>query len=547
MSVLSSLFASSAATERRDWLSDDESMYSGSTTASGVRINQDRAMTQSTVWACVRLLTNTIATLPTDLVASIGRAKFTLDRPEERPSWLVNPDPSDPTMTSTEHFAQVAASLLLDGNFFTYAPLSVYDPSVLIVLDPRRVDVKSGANRRPFYDVRDDMGRLVQTVDAMHMLHGAWIKMPGTLRGLSPVEAARQGIGLGLTAEEFGGRFFGQGASMSFGVEVPGGLTDPQKQELRDALRKAHAGTRQSHNIGVLTGGAKFVTGLGITNEQAQFLELRKFQVEDIARWFGVPPHMVGSQEPGASSYNSVEQRSLEFREYAVLPLVRRIEDPYQRIVQAPDRLQGASIGFKFNLSALARADLKTRYESYGQGIQSGVLKPDEARALEDLPPVPGGDVTYMQSQMVPLGTPPAPPPAPPEPPDTSDEDEEEAADRALLRSAVAASLVPAAPSVVNVTLPATTISPPDVHVTTPEVRVDAPVTVNLPEQAIPPPAEIRVESPITVTVPEQPAPVVNLTAQIPDRFAVDIKSLPRAPRKVAKRRPGGDIEITEE
>ncbi|HUW17422.1 MAG TPA: phage portal protein [Actinomycetes bacterium] len=394
---------SPAADEQRDWLHDDDDGASGTTT--GTRVTRESAMRLSTVWACVRLITNAIATLPTDIIISMGSTRFPLDRPDERPSWLVEPDPQDPTMTSTEHFAQVATSLLLDGNSFTYCPGSVLDPSVLIVLDPRRVTVKS-SGRQPFYEITDDMGRVTATVDAMHMLHGFWLRMPGSLRGISPIEAARQGIGLSLSAEDFGGRFFGQGAALSFGVEVPGALTPEQKVDLRDALRKSHAGLARSHNIGVLTAGAKFVTGLGLTNEQAQFLELRKFQVEDIARWFGVPTHMVGSQEPGASSYASVEQRSLEFREYAVLPLARRIEDPYRRIVEAPARLgAGARASFKFNLSALARADLKTRYESYGQGILAGVLKPNEARALEDLGPVPGGEQTYMQSQMVPLGT----------------------------------------------------------------------------------------------------------------------------------------------
>lgn len=381
----------------------DDYLWAGTSTASGRRVNRESAMQLSTVWACVRLLTNAIATLPTDIIVSIGGRRF----PEfTKPPWLAAPDPEDPTMTPTEHFAQVAASVLLDGNFFTLCPNSVFEPSPLIVLDPRRVGIRK-EGRSPLYDVRDDRGQLIATVDAMHMLHGFWIRLPGQLRGLSPLEAARQGIGLGLTAEEFGARYFGQGTTLSYGVEVPGPMTDQQREDLRANLKQRHAGTKNAHSVAVLTNQAKFVTGLGVTNEQAQFLELRKFQVEDICRWYGVPPHMVGSQEPGASSYNSVEQRSLEFREYAVLPLGRRIEDPYQRIVEPPDqvRARGATAAFHFNFAAIARADLKTRYEAYDVGIRSGVLKPNESRALEDLPPVPGGDLTYMQSQMVPLGT----------------------------------------------------------------------------------------------------------------------------------------------
>jgi HK97 family phage portal protein len=398
-----------APTERRDWLSDDDWMFEGTATASGARVNRDSAMRLSTVWACVRLLTNTVATLPRDIVITLGPTSFALDRPDEIPPWLSSPYPADPTMTATEHFAQVTASLLLDGNAFTYVPGSVDYPDNLIVLDPRRVEIKADG-LVPYYIIRNSAGEKVAEVDAMSMLHSTWLKMPGALRGLSPVESARQGIGLGLSAEEFGSRFFGQGAALSFGVEVPGSLTEDQKEDLRKALRKKYGGTQNSHSVGVLTGGAKFATGLGITNEQMQFLELRKFGVEDIARWFGVPPHLVGSQEPGASSYNSVEQRSLEFRQYSVLPLVRRIEDAYQRLVDVPARLRpDGRASFRFNLEGLARADMKTRYESYQLGINGGFLKPNDARSLENLGPVPGGDATYMQSQMVPLGTSPAP------------------------------------------------------------------------------------------------------------------------------------------
>lgn len=411
MSILSALFTS-GADERRDWINDDDHLWESWRTASGAVVNRDASLKLSTVWSCVRLLTNAVATLPTEITVSLGGRRF----PEyTKPDWLTSPDPADPTMTTSEHFAQVTASLLLEGNFFTYVLPSVVDPQVSIVLDPRRVVIRASGRSR-VYDVLDEMGKVIATVGPMQMLHGVWLRMPGALRGLSPIEAARQGIGLGLTAEEFGARFFGQGTTLSFGVEVPGPLTDPQRADLREGLTKQHAGTKKSHTISILSNGAKFVPGLGVTNDQAQFLELRKFQVEDVARWFGVPPHLVGSQEPGASSYSSVEQRSLEFREYAVLPLVRRIEDPYQRLVSVPDRFANtdATAAFRFNLDALARADLKTRFEAYQAGVNAGILKPNEARALEDLAPTPGGDVTYVQQQMVPLGTTPtAPAPAP--------------------------------------------------------------------------------------------------------------------------------------
>lgn len=445
------------------WLTRDDS--DAPLTGSGVRVTTTNAMRLSTVWACVRLLSNTIATLPTEIIVQLGATRF----PEfQKPSWLTNPNPADPSMTPTEYFAQLTTSLLLEGNFFVYCPYTVMDPSVLIVLNPAAVTIKrSGENNLvPTYEVRGDTGQVTLTTDAMHMLHGVWMRLPGSLRGLSPIDAARQGIGSGLAAEDFAGRYFGHGSALSFGVEVPGALNEPQKAQLRDALRESYAGLARSHSVGVLTGGAKFITGLGVTNEQAQFLETRKFTVEDIAgRIYGVPPHMVGSQEPGASSYSSVEQRSLEFRTYSLLALVRRIEDPHQRLVEPPAafRGRGATATFRINVDGLARADLKSRYEAYSVGTQGGILKPNEARALEDLPPVPGGDVTYMQAQYLPLGSPPAPPPPPALPPARSED------------FPTLAALMNGHQSVINVTSPPVTVTTPPVNVTTPVIESPAP------------------------------------------------------------------------
>lgn len=382
---------------------DDEAGLPARSTAAGVRVSARSSLQLSAVWACVRLLTNTVASLPAEIVVSIGTRRFV---EYDRPAWLVAPDPADPTMTTAEHFAQLTTSLLLDGNFFVYVEGGVDAPRRLLVLDPRRVEVRVDEGRL-HYPVRDERGVVVADVAPEAMLHGTWIRLPGAARGLSPIDAARSGIGLGLAAESFGARFFGAGAALSFGVEYPGELSPEQRTEFSESLRRRHEGTSNSHAIGILTRGAKFVTGLGVSNEQSQFLETRKFTVEDIAgRIFGVPPHMVGSQEPGASSYNSVEQRSLEFRQYSVLGLVRRIEDPYQRLVRVPAAIADprARAAFRLNIEGLARADMASRYAAYASGIEKGFVTPNEARALEDLPPLEGGDTLYMQAQMAPLG-----------------------------------------------------------------------------------------------------------------------------------------------
>jgi HK97 family phage portal protein len=387
-----------------DWLTDDDWMFSGPMTSAGVRVNRQAALSLTTIWRCVDLLTSAIAQAPKDLIVKIGGQSFPEFR--NKPRWMTEPEPIDPSMTINEHFAQVATSLLLDGNFFTHVYPYVLDPQVLTVLDPQRVRVKEEAGGAPYYEILDASGQVMRTVGPMEMLHGTWIRLPGELRGIAPLEALRRGIGAAIAAEDFGARFFGQGAALSFGVEVPGALDTNQKKELSESLRKKYVGAGNSHAIGVLTGGAKFVSGLAPTPEQAQMLGTRHLSVEDLCRPYGIPPVFAGSQEPGAASYASAYVAAGALKQYAVVPLAIRIEQPYQRITHVPETVSvpDATAQFKFNLDGVARGDPKARAEAEEIYVRSGQMTPNEGRALEDRPPLPGGDDLYMQSQMVPIG-----------------------------------------------------------------------------------------------------------------------------------------------
>lgn len=400
MGILAQRFADDEVRDRAAWLNDEDG-DGGSRTPSGVRVTARAALGLTTVWRCVDLLSSAVAQSPKDVIVKVGGQSF----PEYRnkPGWLTTPNPLDPTYTANDYFAQVALSLLFDGNYFVHVFPYVFDPQVLTVLAPDRVKVKPG----PVYELSDALGQVIRTVGPMEMLHGTWLRPPGTLRGISPLETLRRGIGSAIAAEDFGGRFFGQGASLSFGVEVPYALTEQDKTDLRDQLRRRYAGASNSHAIGILTNGAKFVPGLAPTPEQAQMLATRKFSVEDLCRPYGVPPGMVGSQEPGASSYASAEVYDLQFKERAVLPLAVRIEAQHNRLLSVPDSVTdpNASVQFKFNLDGVARVNLLSRYQAYGEGVAKGFLTPDEARGKEDYPPIPGGDRLYMQSQMAPIET----------------------------------------------------------------------------------------------------------------------------------------------
>jgi HK97 family phage portal protein len=409
MGLIARAIAERAEEVRNDsgWLARDDYEAIGPRTASGVRINRSAALGLTTIWRCVDLLSSAVSQAPKDIILKVGGRSF----PEfTKPDWLVMPNPMNPAYTINDYFGQVAISLLMDGNYFVSVYPYVLDPQVLTVLDPGLVDVR-GTVDQPKYDIRDRNGKLVSTLGPMEILHGTWIRPAGALRGISPLEALRQGMGNAIAAEQHAGRFFGQGAALSFGVEVPGKM-DPEKQtQLRDSLQAKYAGLRRSHAIGVLTDGAKFVSGLAPTPEQAQMLATRKFGVEDLCRPYGVPPNMAGSQEPGASSYASADVWRDEFRDYAVLPLAVRLEVQHSRLAQVPDTITdpNATAQFKFNLDHVARTSLLTRYQAFGEAIRGGFKTPAQIRALEDDPPVDPkatdpSDKLYMQQQMVPIG-----------------------------------------------------------------------------------------------------------------------------------------------
>lgn len=417
-----------AATEIRsaaDWLNDDDDDDGGPSPA-GVRVNVASALTIPTVLRCVDILASSVAGSPRDIVIKLGSRTF----PEYRnvPRWLDEPNPADPTLTGDDYVYSLVASMVLEGNYFVHAYPNVLGPEALTVMDPARVRMPDGTSD---FEILDELGHVVQTLRPWEVLHRRMFTWPGQRRGISILEKMRRTIGGAIAADEFASRYFSQGAALSFGVEVPTQLTAEQKQALSASLKQKHQGTRNSHAIGVLTSGAKFVGGLGPTPEQAQMLETRKFSVEEIARVFGVPPYMVGSQEPGASSYASTETAQKTFAERTVLPLVQRIEGQHNRLLADFTPVPGGKAQFKLNMDHLLRADLLARFQAYETGIRSGFLKPDEARDKENLAPVPGGDRIYMQAQMTPivmLGLEPeSPEPADPEDDAAENDAEEEA------------------------------------------------------------------------------------------------------------------------
>jgi HK97 family phage portal protein len=364
MTVLSRL-ASRAVTPQQLFSTDLD--WGMGNTSAGVNVTHDTAKKLAAVWACQRLLTNSVSTMPVKVLRRVGDRRLVVDDP----SWLVSPT-TNPNDTEIDHFADVTMSLLGDGNSFTRAMASVFMAEYLYVLDAPKVKIKQAPE--VLYTLTS-----VGEFTPLELIHISLLRKPGQLRGLSPIDYALDTVGIGLAAQEFGARFFANGATLSGVIQSPNAMPDTAIKNLKESFANAHSGVKNSHAIGVLTNGATFKE-MTSTPAQSQLLELRKFTVEDIARIYGIPPHMIGSQEPGAVAYASIEQRAIEYVQTGVQPLVAKIERAYRRLLP-PDQY------LKFNLAALLRGDLKSRYEAYQIALNGKFMTRDEVRAFEDMEP----------------------------------------------------------------------------------------------------------------------------------------------------------------
>jgi HK97 family phage portal protein len=346
-------------------------------TYAGTVITQDTSLKIGAVYACVRLLADTISTLPVDTFYREGGARKPF-RP--KPLWVENPDIG----TAREDFLQQAmVSLLLDGNVFIRIFRSRTGEILsLVVLDPTRVEVRRNPATREIDYVLD--AGTGTTLRAAEVLHITELRKPGALRGVSRIDEVKQSLGLAAALEEFSARFFGSGSVTAGIIEWPGNLTREQAKDLAAGFEEGHKGLKRSHRPGVLFGGARFVK-TGVDPNEAQMLESRQFAVEEIARIFRCPLHLLQVSTPGAMSYASVEQNAIQFAQYTLRPIISKFETALSSLLPGPAFV-------KFNLDAILRGDIQTRFAAYSTGQLAGFLSVNDIHRLEDMPPADGGD-----------------------------------------------------------------------------------------------------------------------------------------------------------
>lgn len=361
---------------------------------SGVQVDELRALQTSAVYACVKILAETVASLPLHLFKKGKGGKS--EMAEQHPLFSCLYEMPNDEMTSFEFREMMMTSLLLWGNAYARKIRKNGHVTELWYLKPQLMTVERDTQTgRIKYTYSDDITNQTYEYKPEQIFHIKGLSLDG-VTGLSPISQAREAVGLSLATEEYGAKFFGNGARPGGVLEHPGILKDPEK--LRESWNKVYQGTRNSHKVAVLEEGMKYHT-IGIAPEDAQFLETRKYQVNEICRIFRVPPHLVGDLE--RATFSNIEHQSIEFVQHTIRPWLVRWEQAISRsLLDEKERLLYFS---RFNVDGLMRGDYKSRMEGYAIGRQNGWLSANDIRHLEDLPPIPkeqGGDAYLVNGNM---------------------------------------------------------------------------------------------------------------------------------------------------
>ena len=402
MSIFHGLFRSRDKPQNRTAGSAYTFFMGGS--SAGKSVNERSAMQMTAVYSCVRILAEAIAGLPLHVYQydADGSKQKAIDHP----LYLLLHDEPNPEMSSFVFRETLMTHLLLWGN--AYAQIIRNGKGEVLALYPLMPNKMSVD--------RDEKGQLYYTYqrsteDAPTMKGSSVILKPADvlhipgldfdgLVGYSPIAMAKNAIGLAIATEEYGAKFFANGAAPSGVLEHPGTIKDPSR--VREAWQSQFGGSANSGKIAVLEEGMKY-TPISISPEQAQFLETRKFQINEIARIFRVPPHMVGDLEK--SSFSNIEQQSLEFVKYTLDPWVVRWEQSLMRSLLSTDEKKTFFV--KFNLEGLLRGDYQSRMNGYAVARQNGWMSANDIRELENLDRIPaenGGDLYLINGNMLPLG-----------------------------------------------------------------------------------------------------------------------------------------------
>lgn len=380
-------------TERRSLASSGFDWLLGSRSAAGVTVTPTSAMASTTVMACVNLIARSLASVPLTLYR---RTQQGATPAPEHPLYALLGEMANPLQTAMEVRETLLANVLLYGN--GYAEIEWRSdgyPAALWPMDAERVGLEISKERQLTYSYYSDDFGLVK-LPGWRVLHLRGLATSGLL-GVSPIRAAINAVGLSLATEQFGGRYFADGATPSLVLSYPSRLTPEATASLRKAFEAQWNGLSNAHRLAIVGDGVK-PEAMQIRADEAQFLETRAFQVAEICRIFNVAPGLVGAAE--TQTYASAEQDMIRFRELTLGPWAEAIE---KRIAAACLTTDERRLFFaQHKLAKLQATDLRTRYETYNVAKQAGILTTNEIRRMEDYNPVAGGDELWMPLNMAP-------------------------------------------------------------------------------------------------------------------------------------------------
>lgn len=367
------------------WLTRLASMIGA--TAANVSVTADSSLRVSAVYACVRLLSETIAALPLMLYKREGDGKKPAT---DHPLYPLLHDQPNNYMTAYDFRECQVAHLNLRGNAYSIKQTKGRDVKTLIPLSPDRMNVTRSGGMVAYEYTHEDGHTETFSADRIWHLKNMPIsslfnnQAPEGLTGVSPIAAVSEAIGLSIAADQYGGRYFANNATVGLNLQYPGKLSDNAKTFLKESLEKYAQMENKFKSIVTEEGGK--IEQLGISNKDSQFLEARQFQIEEICRIFRVYPILIG-HPTNTMTYASSEQLFLAFGKFTILPICKRIEQSAnQALLSEEDR---KTYFFEHNMDGLLRADTSTRYQVYGTARQWGIMNVDEIRALENMNPLP--------------------------------------------------------------------------------------------------------------------------------------------------------------
>lgn len=372
-------------------------------TSSGRPVTERSAMQMTAVYSCVRILAEAIAGLPLHVYRfkENGGKEKAVDHSLYR---LLHDEPN-PEMTSFVFRETLMTHLLLWGNAFAQVIRNGLGEVIgLYPLMPNRMTVGRDLDTKQlYYEYQTSWDEPAGRWERVRLTPGDVLHIPGLgfdgLVGYSPIAMAKNAIGLAQATEDYGASFFANGAAPGGVLEHPGTIKDPTR--VRESWQATFGGAKNGNKVAVLEEGMKY-TPISVSPEQAQFLETRKFQINEIARIFRIPPHMIGDLDK--SSFSNIEQQSLEFVKYTLDPWVIRWEQAINKTLLTPR--EKSSVFVKFNVEGLLRGDYESRMNGYATARQNGWMSANDIRALENLDRIPedqGGDVYLVNGNMLPL------------------------------------------------------------------------------------------------------------------------------------------------